>query len=204
MSWRRTLDETCRRMLDVMASALGLLLISPLLATIALLIHLDSPGPVLHRGTRVGRGGRPFRVFKFRTMVAQADTIGPGITRGKDPRVTAAGHFLRRTKLDELPQLVNVLRGDMSLVGPRPEDPYYVGFYTREQRQVLSVRPGITSLASLRFRDEQSLLEQDDWEHRYMEEIMPAKLEIELDYLKRRCVWSDLIVIAQTILSLAR
>jgi len=204
MWWTRTVDEACRRALDVVAASCGLIALSPLFALIALLIKLDSPGPVFFRGKRVGKDGRLFWVYKFRTMVADATRCGPGITAARDPRVTRIGRFLRRTKLDEFPQLANVLWGDMSLVGPRPEDPRYVALYTPEQRRVLNVRPGITSAASVRFRHEEQLLQVDNWESLYRKEVLPAKLEIELDYVARRSVWRDLGIIAQTILALVR
>lgn len=133
-------------------------------------------------------------------MVVGADKLGPGITTAQDPRVTPIGRFMRRTKLDELPQLVNVLKGEMSLVGPRPEDPRYVALYTPTQRQVLSVRPGITSPASLQFRNEAEALKGAGWEAVYINELMPAKLQIELDYLQRRTLLTDLRIILQTVL----
>ena len=204
MWWLRTVDEACRRALDVAAASCGLIVLSPLFSLVAVLIKSDGSGPVFFRGERVGKDGRPFRVYKFRTMVAHAAGHGPGITAAGDPRVTRVGRFLRRTKLDEIPQLVNVLRGDMSLVGPRPEDPRYVALYTAEQRRVLSVRPGITSLASVRFRHEEAMLQGEDWERVYREEVLPAKLQIELDYLEHRSVWRDLGIVAQTILALVR
>lgn len=204
MSWLRTVDEACRRMLDIAAATGGLVLLSPLLLLIAVLVKWDSPGPILFLGERVGRHGRPFHLFKFRTMVAGAARSGPGITAHGDPRVTRVGRFLRRTKLDELPQLLNVLKGDMSLVGPRPEDPRYVALYTAAQQRVLDVRPGMTSPASVRFRDEEDLLQGEDWERVYREEIMAAKLQIELDYLEHRSVWRDVAVIAETVLALVR
>lgn len=204
MWWLRTVDEACRRALDVVAASCGLLALSPLFALIALLIKSNSPGTVFFRGERIGRGGQPFRVYKFRTMMAGAFQRGPGITATGDPRVTRVGRFLRRTKLDEFPQLINVLRGDMSLVGPRPEDPRYVALYTTAQRRVFSVRPGITSLASVRFRHEETMLQGADWERVYREEVLPAKLQIELEYLEHRSVWRDLGIIAQTILALVR
>ena len=204
MSWQRTVDEVCRRALDVTASGLGLALLSPLFALLGLVIKLDSPGAVFFRGERVGKDGAHFHVYKFRTMVANAAQKGPGITSAGDSRVTRVGCFLRRTKLDELPQLINVLKGDMSLVGPRPEDPRYVVGYTPEQRQVLRVRPGITSPASVRFRHEEELLQGEDWERTYREEVLPVKLQIELDYLEHRSVWRDLGIIVQTFLALAR
>jgi len=204
MWWPRTVDEACRRALDVVAASCGLIVLSPLLALIALLIKLGSSGPIFFRGERAGKDGRPFRVYKFRTMVADAARCGPGITATGDPRVTRVGRFLRRTKLDEFPQLINVLRGDMSLVGPRPEDPRYVALYTAEQRRVLSVRPGITSPASVRFRHEEELLQGEDWECVYREEVLPAKLQIELEYLEHRSVWRDLGIVVQTVLALVR
>ena len=204
MWWPLTVDEASRRALDVVAASCGLLVLSPLFALIALLIKSDSPGPIFFRGERIGRNGQLFGVYKFRTMIADAFQHGPGITATGDPRVTRVGYFLRRTKLDEFPQLINVLRGNMSLVGPRPEDPRYVALYTAVQRRVLSVRPGITSLASVRFRHEETMLQGEDWERAYREEVLPAKLQIELEYLEHRSVWRDLGIIAQTILALVR
>lgn len=191
-----------RRWLDITAAATGLVVLSPLCLFIAVLIKRDSPGPVFYRAQRVGKDGHEFRLYKFRSMVAGADRQGPGITAAGDSRVTQVGRFLRRTKLDELPQLINVLTGDMSLVGPRPEDPRYVALYTDEQRQVLAVRPGITSAASLTYRDESALLSGKDWERRYIHEIMPHKVAIELDYLGRRTLTSDLNLIMRTVLAL--
>jgi lipopolysaccharide/colanic/teichoic acid biosynthesis glycosyltransferase len=191
--------DPTRRLLDVVAAAAGLVLLSPLFVLLAISIKAGSPGPVFYRSTRVGLAGAPFGLFKFRSMVANADRQGPAITAAADSRVTPAGRFLRRTKLDELPQLINVLRGEMSLVGPRPEDPRYVALYTPAQRQVLAVRPGITSAASLAYRHEEQLLTGPDWETVYREEVLPAKLAIDLDYLARRTLASDLRLILQTI-----
>lgn len=188
-----------KRLLDLSVSLTGLILLSPLFALIAIAIKLDSPGPVFFGGRRVGRDGSLFDIHKFRTMVVGAARKGPGITAAGDPRITRVGAVLRRTKLDELPQLINVARGEMSVVGPRPEDPRYVALYTPEQRRVLSVRPGITSPASLRFRHEEELLQGEDWERVYREEVLPAKLQVELDYLEHRSMWSDLGIIAQTV-----
>lgn len=192
------------RLIDLTAATLGLLLLSPLLLLLALLVKLTSPGPVFYRATRIGRGGQPFRLYKFRTMQAGADKAGPAITAGGDPRVTPLGRLLRRTKLDELPQLINVLRGQMSLVGPRPEDPRYVALYTPDQRRVLEVRPGITSAASLAYRHEEQLLAGQNWETVYRHQVMPAKLALDLAYLARRTVWSDLLLIIRTVLALFR
>ena len=196
--------DEIRRLVDVTAATAGLVVLSPLFLIIAVSIKRDSPGPVFYRARRVGKDGHEFRLYKFRSMVAGADRQGPGITAAGDSRVTKVGRFLRRTKLDELPQLINVLIGDMSLVGPRPEDPRYVALYTQEQRQVLAVRPGITSAASLTYRDESTLLSGEDWERRYIQKIMPHKLAIDLDYQARRTLASDLNLILRTVLALVR
>src|SRR5437016_7110492 len=162
-----------RRLVDLVASTSGLLILSPLFAVLAVAVKLSSPGPVFHRGERIGCGGKPFALYKFRSM--RVTESGPAITRAGDPRVTAVGRFLRRTKLDELPQLINVLAGDMSLVGPRPEAPRYVALYDAEQRRILDARPGLTSPASLRYRSEEEQLVGDEWERIYVERIMPEK-----------------------------
>lgn len=190
------------RLLDLFASGAGLVLLSPVFLMIALLIRLTSPGPVIYQATRTGKDGLLFQLYKFRSMVVGADKTGPAITTAEDRRITAIGGFLRKTKLDELPQLANVLRGEMSLVGPRPEDPRYVAYYTPEQRQVLRVRPGITGAASLRYRAESALLTGSDWEKIYVERIMPEKLAIELAYLQQRNLLTDVRLIIVTVLSL--
>lgn len=191
-----------KRVFDLLFSSLGLIILSPLLLITALLIKWDSPGSVFYRGVRMGHGGHPFRIFKFRTMVDGAHRMGGGITTLDDRRITRVGRFLRRSKLDELPQLINVVRGEMSLVGPRPEDPAYVALYTPEQRRVLSVRPGITSAASLQYRDEARLLAGETWEQVYVEDILPHKLQIELDYIQKANVLTDLVLIARTVFAL--
>lgn len=196
------LGMASKRAFDIIASALGLIAISPLILGVAITIKLTSAGPVFYCSRRVGRHGRQFGIYKFRTMVVNADKIGPGVTVYDDPRITRIGRLLRRTKLDELPQLINVLRGEMSLVGPRPEDPRYVALYTQEQRAVLNVTPGITSLASLRYRDEQSLLTGTDWETLYVNEIMPAKLAIDLEYAQRPSLSRDIALITGTLKAL--
>jgi lipopolysaccharide/colanic/teichoic acid biosynthesis glycosyltransferase len=193
-----------KRLLDILASLLGLVVLSPLLVGLAVLIKLDSPGPVFHRARRVGRGGCIFELYKFRSMIADARLQGPGITVAGDERITKIGRSLRRTKLDEVPQLVNVLKGEMSLVGPRPEDPRYVAQYTPEQRVVLSARPGITSPASLQYRHEEQLLDSPDWERTYIQEVMADKLRIELDYLAHRTLCSDLRLMLKTLVALTR
>src|SRR5262245_50040610 len=193
-----------RRGFDLLASVVGLTVLRPLLGIIGVFVKLDSPGPVFHVAERVGRQGRTFRLYKFRSMAVGSDRNGPAITTAADPRITRTGRFLRRTKLDELPQLFNVLKGDMSVVGPRPESPYYVRLYTLPQREVLRVRPGITGAASLEYRDEASLLAGADWETRYITEIMPRKLSIELEYLAGRTLVGDLQLLLRTILLLLR
>ena len=193
-----------KRLFDITLSLLALVLLCPLLLAVALWVRLDSQGPVLFRQQRVGRGGRPFAILKFRTMQVNAEAAGLQITVGQDPRITRAGRWLRRSKLDELPQLLNVLRGEMSMVGPRPEVPRYVALYPADQRAtVLSVRPGITDLASLAFRDESTLLARSaDPERTYVEEILPIKLRHACDYVAQRSLWLDLRIIVRTALAL--
>ncbi|MCK6414127.1 MAG: sugar transferase [Giesbergeria sp.] len=193
-----------KRLFDITLSLLALVLLCPLLLAVTLWVRLDSQGPVLFRQQRVGRGGRLFGILKFRTMQVNAEAAGLQITVGQDPRITSAGRWLRRSKLDELPQLLNVLRGEMSMVGPRPEVPRYVALYPADQRAtVLSVRPGITDLASLAFRDESTLLARSaDPERTYVEEILPIKLRHACDYVVRRSLWLDLRILALTALVL--
>lgn len=187
-----------KRLIDIYISCIGLLTLAPVWVGIAMAVHLDSAGPIFHRATRIGKDGQPFRLIKFRTMMVNADRIGPGITTAGDSRITSIGRFLRRTKFDELPQLINVLRGEMSLVGPRPEDPRYVDLYTDEQRRVLTVRPGMTSLASVRYRHEEKLLNGEAWEEVYIHQVMPDKLALDLYYIERQSFWLDLKIIWQT------
>jgi len=191
-----------KRLIDVVVAGSGLVVLMPLCGVIAVAVRLDSPGPVLYRARRAGRGGQPFRMYKFRTMHVDRATHGALITRHGDQRVTRVGRVLRRTKLDELPQLWNVFRGDMSLVGPRPEDPHYVTLYSAEQRRVLSVRPGMTSLASVRFRNEERILIGEDWERAYVGTVMPAKLAFDLDYVERQSLCLDARVLWETARSL--
>lgn len=186
-----------KRAFDVLVAAAGLVATSPLWMIAAIAVKLSSPGPVLHKAVRVGMGGRPFTLYKFRSMRTEA--TGPAVTAGGDPRITALGRLLRRWKLDEIPQLFNVLVGDMSLVGPRPEDPKYVAGYTDEQRRVLDVRPGITGPAAIAYRDEESLLASSaDPERLYVEEILPAKLELDLAYARETSFRKDLVVLLRT------
>ena len=192
-----------KRCLDVVLALLGLMVAAPIMALIAASIRIDTPGPILYIARRAGLDGRPFGMLKFRTMHADAPADGPSLTMRNDWRVTRVGRSLRRTKLDELPQLINVIRGDMSLVGPRPEDPRYVARYSDEQRRLLTVRPGITSAAALSYWDESDELTGSDWERRYCEDILPQKLAIELEYLRRASLHHDLAVLARTLFALA-
>lgn len=188
-----------KRVFDVMASGLGLLLLSPLFLIIAICVKADSPGPVFYGQTRVGRGNRDFRLFKFRSMRVGSDKKGLITVGGRDPRVTRSGYYIRKYKLDELPQLINVFTGDMSLVGPRPEVRKYVDLYTPEQLHVLDVRPGITDLASIRYRNENELLEQAaDPEQYYREVVMQDKLRINLEYISDRSFFKDIKIIFLT------
>ncbi|MCL2544458.1 MAG: sugar transferase [Clostridia bacterium] len=194
-----------KRGLDIVASALGLVALSPVFGAIALAIKLDDRGPVFYRQLRVGRGEKPFFILKFRTMAQGADRAGLPLTVGADSRITRVGHFLRRAKLDELAQLVNVLRGEMSLVGPRPEVPKYVALYTPLQRMVLRLRPGVTDPASIRYRNENDLLgAAADPERTYIETVMPAKLAINLAYLHTFSAWKDCGVLLSTVLHLGK
>jgi FlaA1/EpsC-like NDP-sugar epimerase/lipopolysaccharide/colanic/teichoic acid biosynthesis glycosyltransferase len=188
-----------KRLTDFILSIAGLILLSPLCALIALWIKQDSPGPVLYWSERAGKDGKRFKIAKFRTMVVDAERRGPGITRGDDDRITGSGRWLRQYRLDEIPQLWNVLKGEMSLVGPRPEAPKYVARYTPEQSQVLSVKPGITGMTQLNYKDEASLLIGPDWEERYFHQVMPAKLAMDLEYTRRQSFWGDVKILFQTI-----
>jgi len=198
------MNKPLKRVFDLTLSFSFLGLTFPFLLAIALAILLDSPGPVLFKGRRVGVDGREFDILKFRTMVDQAPASSPAITGKKDPRITRVGRFLRKHKLDEIPQLLNVLRGEMSLVGPRPEDPKYVRTYTPEQREVLSVRPGIASPAAVRFRHEEAILADvpfEDLDGVYLNEILPEKLALDLEYVRRHSIALDIRILKQAVLS---
>ena len=188
-----------KRLFDIVASGLGLLVLFPLFAVLAVWIKADSRGPVFYRQTRVGRYNRDFRLFKFRSMRVGADKQGLITVGGHDPRITRSGYFIRKYKLDELPQLINVFVGDMSLVGPRPEVRKYVDMYTPEQMHVLDVRPGITDMASIRYRNENEILaEVDDPDRYYTDVIMQDKLRINLEYVARHSFWYDIRLIIAT------
>lgn len=188
-----------KRLFDIIASGLGLIVLSPLFAVLAVWIKADSRGPVFYRQTRVGRNNRDFRLYKFRSMRPDSDKLGLITVGGHDPRVTRSGYYIRKYKLDEFPQLINVFIGDMSLVGPRPEVRKYVDMYTPEQMRVLSVRPGITSLASIRYRNENDILAAaEDPDRCYIEQVMPDKLAIDLEYVDRATLWNDIRLIFST------
>jgi lipopolysaccharide/colanic/teichoic acid biosynthesis glycosyltransferase len=198
-------DAAVRRLIDLTVAGALLLVLAPLLAALALLVRATSPGPALFRQTRIGREGRPFVLLKLRTMRTGAARTGPAITSGADPRITWLGARLRRAKLDELPQLWNVLRGDMSLVGPRPEVPQYVALYTAAQRAVLRARPGLTDPASLAWAEEAARLATfPEPQRAYAEVVVPHKLALSLAYLERRTVWSDLVIVMRTAAHVAR
>ena len=194
-------DRWSVRALDVAVAAIGLLLSAPLWPVVALAIKLDSRGPVLFRGRRLGRGQRTFEILKFRTMRVASTDPGLAITVGGDERTTRVGSRLRAMKLDELPQLVNVLRGEMSLVGPRPEDPRYLEHYPDGLREVFRYRPGITSPASVKFRHEESLLSsaRGDPEEFYVSQVLPEKVALDLEYCRTRTARSDLRVLGATV-----
>lgn len=175
-----------KRCFDIVSSAIGLVILSPLFLLLALWIKMDSPGPFFYRQVRVGQGGKDFRIFKFRSMRVGSDKGSLVTVGGRDPRITRSGWFIRKFKLDEFPQLINVLRGDMSIVGPRPEVRHYVDFWTPEQLHVLDVRPGITDPASIRYRNENELLDKaEDPEKYYIEVIMQDKIKLYLEYVEK-------------------
>lgn len=194
-----------KRVFDIVASALGLTLLSPVLAGIALAIKFEDGGPVFYRGERVGRNGRLFRIFKFRSMVVDAEKMGASSTTLHDPRITRVGGHVRAHKLDELPQLINVLMGDMSFVGPRPQVRWAVDLYSPEERLVLSVRPGITDPASLHFSNEGELLKDSlDPDKDYMTKIHPEKMRLSMRYVRQQSLWLDFKIILQTICKVTR
>ena len=189
-----------KRFLDIALSSLGLLCLLPLLLLCAILVKLSSQGPIVFAQQRIGRAFKPFWILKFRTMVHDAPKLGGIITVGEDPRITRIGRILRKTKMDELPQLLNVLKGDMNLVGPRPEAPKYVNMFREDYVEILQVRPGITDLASIKYRDEAAVLaEADDPEEAYVRIVLPEKIRLAKEYIRRRSFWFDLYLILLTI-----
>ncbi|MEQ8154570.1 MAG: sugar transferase [Clostridiaceae bacterium] len=196
----RTINNFFKRIFDFVLSLAGLIILSPFFIIISILIRKDGKGSIFFKQKRVGKNSKEFLIYKFRTMVPDAERLGTQITIGKDNRITRVGAFLRKYKLDELPQLINVLVGEMSLVGPRPEVPRYVNMYSEEQRKVLLVRPGITDLASIRYKDENDLLGSvEDPEQFYINTIMPDKLKLNLEYIEKSNIFLDLFIILKTI-----
>ncbi|WP_252232059.1 sugar transferase [Clostridium sp. ZBS15] len=194
-------NKIVKRVFDFICSTLGIIILSPIFILISIMIKTGSDGPVFFKQIRVGEDGKDFEILKFRTMVVDAEKLGKQITVGNDNRITKIGSFLRKYKLDELPQLINVFKGDMSLVGPRPEVPRYVKMYNDEQRKVLEVKPGITDLASIRYKDENALLgKAENPEEFYINTIMPNKLALNLEYINKSNVFFDIYIIVKTIL----
>lgn len=190
-----------KRLFDIVFSLLGLILIWPLFLVIVFLIKRESPGPVFYRGERIGKKGKPLRIFKFRTMILNAEKLGGPSTAGDDPRLLKIGHFLKKYKLDEMPQLINIIKGEMSFVGPRPEVKMYVDMMTEEERRViLSIKPGITDFASLwNFNEEEVLRGSSDPEKTYLEKIRPEKIRLQIKYVKNQSFLLDLKIIIKTI-----
>lgn len=189
-----------KRLFDTIFSTIGLIITFPILLFFALLIKLNSKGPIFYRGKRVGRSGNLFKMYKFRTMVVDAEKLGGPSTADDDPRITKIGRLLRKFKLDELPQLINVLKGEMSFVGPRPEVQHYVDMFTDEEKIILDVRPGITDWASLWNPDEGAILAgSSDPEKAYMEKIRPQKIKLQLKYVREQSFWSDIKIIFLTL-----
>lgn len=193
-----------KRLFDIAVSLISLVILSPLFAAVAILIKLDSEGPVFFLQERVGRNFKPFRIYKFRSMRADTKEKGSLITVGGDKRITRAGHILRKYKIDELPQLLNVLKGDMSLVGPRPEVMEYVLLFRTEYRKLLRIRPGITDPASINFSEEEELLATaQDWEEDYIKRVLPAKIGLSLRYVENHGLMSDFNLIFRTLFKIA-
>jgi lipopolysaccharide/colanic/teichoic acid biosynthesis glycosyltransferase len=194
-----------KRIVDLLFSTVGIIVLFPIVGLVAILVKTDSMGPVFYRQKRVGKNGQLFDLFKFRTMHVDADRLASITIGSRDPRITRVGYILRKYKLDELPQLFNVWRGDMSLVGPRPELKKFVDLYNSEQRKVISIKPGITDLASIRFRNESALLEgKPDPIQFYIEKIMPLKLQLNLEYIQTQSFMLDIKIIFLTIFSIFR
>ncbi|MCA4806980.1 sugar transferase [Myroides odoratimimus] len=185
-----------KRLFDIISSGIGLIFLSPIFLFLAIWIKIDSQGPVFYKQVRVGKDGKDFKIFKFRSMCQGSDKKGLITVGGRDPRVTKSGYYIRKYKLDEFPQLINVFVGDMSVVGPRPEVRKYVDLYNEEQLRVLSVRPGITDIASIKYRNENELLEKaEDPDKTYIEEIMPDKLKYNLEYIDKASFIYDIKLI---------
>ena len=193
-----------KRFFDIIVSFFGLIIVSPLLGLIAIIIKMDSKGPVFYRGERVGRFGKTFKIWKFRTMVENAEKIGSIHASSNDPRITKIGKFLRKYKLDELPQLINILKGEMSFVGPRPQVKYYVDLYNEEEKISLIVRPGMTDYASIRYINQEDLVDEENVDKSYQEKIEPEKNQLRVKYAKNNSLLIDAKIIFQTILAIVK
>lgn len=201
----RLINDFFKRTFDILVSFVAIVILFPFFIVVSILIKVDSKGPVIFRQVRVGKNEKNFEILKFRTMVTDAEKIGKQITIGEDKRITKIGRFLRKYKLDEFPQLFNVLKGDMSFVGPRPEVPRYTSLYTDEQKEVFKVRPGITDYASIKYRNENEILgESENPEETYINKIMNDKLKINLEYLKRRSIIEDIKIIFKTLVKIIK
>ena len=197
----KKVNEIIKRIFDFFASLFGIIILSPILIVVSIAIKLDSPGKVFFLQKRIGKNENEFNIYKFRTMVSNAEALGSQITIGKDNRITRVGEFIRKYKIDELPQLFNVIKGDMSLVGPRPEVSKYVQLYTKEQRKVFNVKPGITDLASLKYNDENDILGKvDNPEEYYINVVMQDKLNLNLEYIDKNNIFFDISLILKTII----
>lgn len=202
---RRKPSLIVKRIFDIVMSLVGLTILGIPMIIICIIIKFSSEGPVFYKQVRVGKLNKDFKILKFRTMIVDADKKGMQITVGKDPRITGIGHFLRKTKIDELPQLINVLKGEMSFVGPRPEVRKYVDMYDDYQINVLKIKPGITDLASIEYRDESTLLGQsENPEKTYIEEIMPTKLKLNLKYMQEFSFFYDIKLIFKTLIKIVK
>ena len=198
INWR-VASKLAKRLIDIKLSLAGLVILSPLLLAIAILIELDSRGPVFFRGERIGKLGKPFKIYKFRTMVANAEKLGGPSTAANDPRLTKLAGFLKKYQLDELPQLINVLKGEMSLVGPRPEVQMYVNMFSKEEQAILSIRPGMTDYASLwNFHEGEFLRDSADPEKTYLEKVRPEKIRLQLKYVREHSLWVDFNIMLKT------
>lgn len=198
----KKLDVTAKRFFDLFCALIGLLVLWPILLVVGFMIWLDSGLPIFYRGVRTGWYGRPFRIYKFRTMVQDAEQLGGPSTGKNDPRITRVGEFLRKYKLDELPQLINVLKGEMSIVGPRPEVPQYTYLYTGDEKLILTVRPGITDYASLQFIHLDQVLGDEMPDQIYEEQVRPIKNSLRVKYVKERTFWRDVGIIFKTVTKL--
>ncbi len=193
-----------KRAIDIAGAVVGLILLSPVFIITAILIKLTSKGPVFYKSKRVGKDGKLFTMFKFRTMHVNADVVGPKLTYKNDPRITRLGKYLRQFKIDELPQLFNVLKGDMSLVGPRPEDPKYIVHYSEKQKEIFSIKPGITGLAQLKYINIESILNHETLTQTYVKEIIPEKYKLNKQYIENMSFSLDLKILFNTLLSIFR